>query len=91
MKILEKLQFSAFTEMDDREMKLTFGGSGCSGIDWDSGTPVVSGTDGMECYQTCFNANNRRVGGIWGTCHHAFHRCNELTAGLGHVQCNCNG
>ena len=31
MKVLEKLRFSEFTELNDREMKLTFGGSGSSG------------------------------------------------------------
>ena len=57
MKVLENLRFSEFKEMNDREMKLTFGGSGvqqvtCSlscGYD-EYGNPI---TISESCYGEC--------------------------------------
>ena len=68
MKVLEKLRFSEFTEMNDREMKLTFGGSnssggnssGCSGS---NELPLSDGTD-WSCY--CVLASGGTTS--WGCC-----------------------
>ena len=56
MKVLEKLRFSEFTEMSDREMKHTFGGSGVAigtgtcgftgEFSWD--VPQSTGVSGFE-------------------------------------------
>ena len=63
MKVLENLKFSEFSEMNDREMKLTLGGSGGSGY----------GSGYNECYdlteQVCrSNPSCTGSSGVSGTC-----------------------
>ena len=48
MKVLGNLKFSEFSEMNDREMKLTLGGSGGSGSGSDE-CPMSTGSD-WSCY-----------------------------------------
>ena len=81
MKVLENLIVSEFTEMNDREMKMTLGGSGGSGYDnGGSGNPYA------HCEHKCVHLNRPgvRTGLVPGVhCQTAWTECRHRGAALG--------